>query len=214
VQVRDGRVLRGELTRRRVVDALLALIDERSHRPSAREIAERAGVSLRSMYVHFEDREALFLAVAAEHARRIGELIDPIPPSAAFEERLAEWTRQHALIYEASAALRHAATIEAAGSPAIEASSANGRAFLRAWLEEVFAPELDALDPGERAWRSALAESVSSGQLWDRLRESGLDPERARLACIDALRSALCPGGECPDRDERRPTPMRRGRTA
>jgi AcrR family transcriptional regulator len=209
VQVRDGRVLRGEVTRRRVVDALLALIDEGSHRPSAREIAERAGVSLRSVYVHFEDREALFLAVAAEHARRLGELIDPIPASAPFEERLSEWTRQHALIFERSAALRHAATVEAAGSPAVAASSANGRAFDRAWLEEVFADELAALDPAERPWRVALAESVSSGQLWDRLRESGLDAETARLACSDAVRSALCPGG-----DRRRPTSERRGRTA
>ena len=40
----DGRVLRGERNRQAIVDALLALYEEGVLRPSANEVAERAGV--------------------------------------------------------------------------------------------------------------------------------------------------------------------------
>ena len=56
----DGRAARALRTRNRVVDALLDLIDEGDLRPPAADVARRAGVSLRSVYQHFDDLETLF----------------------------------------------------------------------------------------------------------------------------------------------------------
>ena len=54
----DGRVVRGLRNREALVDAIITLNEEGVLRPSAAEIAERAGVSLRSVYRHFEDIDA------------------------------------------------------------------------------------------------------------------------------------------------------------
>ena len=51
----DGRLARSARTRHAVVDALLDLLGEGDLRPTAARIAERAGVSLRIVFHHFED---------------------------------------------------------------------------------------------------------------------------------------------------------------
>ena len=56
---RDGRTVRAERTRQALVDALLSLLDEGQLQPTAERIAVRAGVSERSVFQHFPDREAL-----------------------------------------------------------------------------------------------------------------------------------------------------------
>ena len=57
---RDGRTVRAERTRQALVDALLGLLDAGVLSPTAAAIAQRAGVSERSLFQHFPDREALF----------------------------------------------------------------------------------------------------------------------------------------------------------
>ena len=78
---RDGRTVRAERTREALVGALLALLNEGRVRPTASEIAERAGVSERSVFQHFRDREALFEAVAREQYERVVPTIRPVDAS-------------------------------------------------------------------------------------------------------------------------------------
>ena len=66
----DGRIARGARARAAIVDALLALIEAGELRPSAARIAERAGVSLRSVFQHFKDVESLFAAMADRQRER------------------------------------------------------------------------------------------------------------------------------------------------
>jgi len=66
--VLDGRTARSARTRDAVVRALLGLISEGDVRPTAGRIAERAGISLRSVYVHFDDLDDLFLAAFQRRA--------------------------------------------------------------------------------------------------------------------------------------------------
>lgn len=58
----DGRTLRAERTRAAIIDAHMALMLEGDPQPTARRVAERAGVSLRTLWGHFADLEALFAA--------------------------------------------------------------------------------------------------------------------------------------------------------
>ena len=67
----DGRTARARRTREAIVDATLALLDAGNLRPSADEIAERAGVSPRSIFQHFGDRETLQRAVGARQTERV-----------------------------------------------------------------------------------------------------------------------------------------------
>src|SRR4029450_8701570 len=70
----DGRLARGERARAAIVDALLVLIESGELRPSAARIAQRAGVSLRSVFQHFSDVESLFAAAASRQTERLSPL--------------------------------------------------------------------------------------------------------------------------------------------
>ena len=86
----DGRVRRGERTRTAIVDALLALLHQGVLTPTAAQIAEGAGVSVRSVFQHFEDLDALHLELAAEQARRVQPLLDPPDATGSLDERIAD----------------------------------------------------------------------------------------------------------------------------
>src|SRR5437899_7127839 len=60
----DGRRLRSERTRQFIIEAYLALLSENSKVPTAAQIAERAGYSVRSLFERFPDLLALSLAAA------------------------------------------------------------------------------------------------------------------------------------------------------
>jgi AcrR family transcriptional regulator len=66
----DGRIARGLRTRRRVAEALVALLEDGNADPTAKQIASRAGVSLRLVFHHFDDLDDLYRSVAAMQAER------------------------------------------------------------------------------------------------------------------------------------------------
>src|SRR3954449_13008343 len=91
----DGRNLRAERTRTALAAAYLDLLSEGDLRPTAERIAERAGVSPRSVFKHFPDREALFAAAAEIREGRIRELIGDLPaPAGSLDERLDAFVEQ------------------------------------------------------------------------------------------------------------------------
>jgi AcrR family transcriptional regulator len=60
----DGRVLRGEATRRRIVDAARDILLERGHAAaSTRAVADKAGVPLSLVHYHFGGKQGLLLEV-------------------------------------------------------------------------------------------------------------------------------------------------------
>lgn len=60
----DGRHLRSERTRQLMIEAYLQLVEEHGRMPTATEIAQRAGYSVRSIFERFPDLDALSLATA------------------------------------------------------------------------------------------------------------------------------------------------------
>jgi AcrR family transcriptional regulator len=65
VQSQDGRRQRSERSQRAIIEAAVALMEEGTLIPTAQQIADRAGVGIRSLFRHFEDLEALFAAADA-----------------------------------------------------------------------------------------------------------------------------------------------------
>ena len=60
----DGRILRGEATRRRIVDAAREILLERGHAvASTRAVADEAGVPLSLVHYHFGGKQGLLLEV-------------------------------------------------------------------------------------------------------------------------------------------------------
>lgn len=68
----DGRRQRSERTRRLIIKAYLELLRKNPQLPTASQIAEHAGYSVRSIFERFSDLRALSLATA-DHAIALGQ---------------------------------------------------------------------------------------------------------------------------------------------
>jgi TetR/AcrR family transcriptional regulator, regulator of autoinduction and epiphytic fitness len=188
----DGRSARAARTRDAVVDALLSLLDDGILRPTAREVAQRAGVSLRSVYVHFDDLDDLFTAAAHQHFERVRDLIERIPDHGPLETRLDLFTRQRARIHEASAQVRRAAVLQEPFSHALAEVLSLARKLSRAEIELVFGSEIGRRDGLDRTRLLVELDMLSSAATWETLRIHYDRPaDEAREIVAELLRACL-----------------------
>lgn len=187
----DGRTARAQRTRRAIVDALLALIEDGDLAPTAPRIAERAGVSLRSIYQHFEDLEALFGAAATRQLERVLAMASPIPPTGSVEDRLTAFVRQRAEVLEAMSPVRRAALLQEPFSRKLRESRRSMEGLGRLEIGRLFAAELDRLAPAERKDVHAGLTASASWSAWDHLRSTGLSCEAARRVMRRTMHALL-----------------------
>jgi TetR/AcrR family transcriptional regulator, regulator of autoinduction and epiphytic fitness len=189
---RDGRTVRAERTRQALVGALLGLLDAGELRPTAAAIAERAGVSERSLFQHFPDREALFEAVARQQYERVMPTLRPVDASLPLGERIDEFTRQRARLYELIGGVRRAALLIEHESPAVAGWLTTARRAKAAEAERVFRRELEAIPADEREPLRAALVALCSWPAWDSWRtHQRLGVSRARAAMATAIRALL-----------------------
>jgi TetR/AcrR family transcriptional regulator of autoinduction and epiphytic fitness len=180
---RDGRTVRAERTRRALVDALLALLDEGELRPTAERIAERAGVSERSLFQHFRDREQLYEAVARQQYERLMPTLQPVDASLPLSDRIDAFVEQRARIYELSKGVRRAALLLEPDSGAVAGWLATARKTKAADAERVFRRELERVPEPERPVVRAALVSATAWTAWESYRfHQGLGAVRARAA--------------------------------
>jgi AcrR family transcriptional regulator len=188
-----------------VVRALLGLIAEGDLRPTAGRIAERAEISLRSVYVHFDDLDDLFLAAAAEQRGRVLALVRKLPSTGPFESRIEAFVEQRARVLEAIAAVAKATGLQEPFSPALAAATKSARDLGRAELEEVFATELAALDDGTRLHALDACDALTNSDAWDYFRvRRGLPSHEAAATLATSLRLLLRPEVPTPNRQRAR----------
>ena len=183
---------RGDRARATIADALIALVDEGNLRPTAGEIATRAGVSERSLYFHFGDAEGLFRAAAERRLSAIAASFVPIDVSLPFLQRVAGFVRQRAGLLEIITPMRRAALLQESTSPAIAEGLSRVRAFKAEQARAVFAAELGRLAPKEREVAGAAVATAASWSAWESLRNhQGLDGARASAVMRALLVGAL-----------------------
>ena len=184
----DGRRERTKRTRAAIVGALTDLLDEGRIEPTAAQIADRAGVAVRSIAQHFASREELLLAVAQHHTERLAHT--PVDRSGSFDERLEAFAAARARSLEASAAMRRAAAVVLGRSPAVAHALEEAAKERRKETAKLFAAEIAATDDAPAVERTVAL--VSSGRAWDVLRgEMGLGAKAAREQLAFMVRSAL-----------------------
>jgi len=178
----DGRTLRSLRTREAIVDATIGLLELGDLRPTAPRVAEQAGVSVRSVFQHFDDLETLHAAVAERLVERVAVLVVPVDPALPLEERLDRFVRQRALLLESVTPIRRAAEVHGPFSSEITQRLRDGQAFLRSELVHTFGPELSVAGAERDDLLDAL-DAVLSWSTWEGLREGrGRDqPTAARV---------------------------------
>ncbi len=162
----DGRVQRGERSRARIVEAILALLREGEAAPTAEMVARRAGVGTRTLFRHFTDMEDLRGAVS----ERVGSEVLPILRGARFAgdlpERVRELVRVRTDAFEVIAPFRRYESADESSSATVREGRATLDALLRRQLQKALSAELDEAGPDALDALDALL----SWQCWNRLR--------------------------------------------
>ncbi|PXX52879.1 TetR family transcriptional regulator [Nocardia tenerifensis] len=131
-----------EQTRRAIVDALLSLLKDGDHAPTTRSIAERAGVSERSIFVHFPGRDDLRIAAVDQQSADVEALIERPDPGLPLAERIEAAVRQSEAIFALQRNPRVLGLLESHRIPAMDKRMRLTDNRIRAALADAFAPEL------------------------------------------------------------------------
>jgi AcrR family transcriptional regulator len=167
----DGRALRRLRNEQAVVEAILDLLNEGVVQPTAQEVSDRSGVSMRSIFRLFQDMEALNAAAIERQLARVGPLLGVVATTGPVAERIAALADDRARFYEAIAPVRRLAVRRAAHSPTLEAGLAGASRHFRNQVARVFAAELAAAPAGSDDLLDAL-DAAASWEAWDRLRRA------------------------------------------
>lgn len=190
--VEDGRVARGQRTREAVIDALLSLYTEGNLTPTIEDIAARVGRTTRAIYHHFQDREALAVAIAERQLERHLELFTARPPTGTLTERIDGIAAHRAELFETVAPARRSALVRMHRSPEIQKQQRTLAKHLRDQLARTFEPELSALDTNAADEALELIDLHTSWETWERLRTWQKQPvEHSRRLVTDLVTQAL-----------------------
>jgi AcrR family transcriptional regulator len=190
----DGRRQRSERTRQYIIEAYLVLLRESRAVPTAAQIADRAGYSVRSLFERFPDLLTLSLA-AADHAftqanaQAIIRNLDADRPT-----RVRTQVETRARTCEEWLPLWRTLTRNLHYSDDLKLRMRRVREAVMMRIELMYRPELAALDPVERQRLLIAIEAITDFESWARMRELyGLSPEEACAVWMRTIDRLLPP---------------------
>lgn len=184
----DGRRLRSERTRQLIIEAFLLLLREHPNMPTAVQIADRAGYSVRSVFQRFPDLNSLHVAATDFALGKALGVTPPRDPDGSREVRMASQVETHAANCEEWLPLWRALVANRGESPELALRVRRAREATWRRLELMYAPELATLDAAQRKNVLIALEALTDYESWARMRElHGLSPAEARTAWIAAI---------------------------
>ena len=161
----DGRRKRSARSRAAIITATLTLLEDGNLSPTAKQIAEEAGVGLRSFFRHFEDMDALLEAVD-QQARLHYEHLFLLPkPDGDIEARLSDYIDVLSNAFERLKRPMLSTQFQMWQSRALQNNWARNQRRLRKHLEK-WVPELQTLTDAQRE----AVHAAASFDIWQRLR--------------------------------------------
>jgi AcrR family transcriptional regulator len=171
----------------KILDAAeLGFFESDGEGPTLADVAARSGVTVQTVLRRFGSRDGLLTAALVRTASRVSVQRGgaPVGDPAGAVENLVEHYEQLG-----DKVLRMLE--ESSRNKAIRRLTELGFAYHRDWCKRVFAPTLAALDPPERALRTAQLVAVTDIQVWKLLRRDqrlGRErTERAMLGMVEPL---------------------------
>ena len=190
----DGRRLRSERTKQLIIEAFLALLRDEPVMPTAVQIAERAGYSVRSIFERFPDLIALRVA-ATDYA--LAQALALAPARNVNGDRAARIKSQvetRAFTCERGVALWRVLTGNDDDSGELKLRIKQARETAVSRLELMYKPELSTLPEVERKQLLIAFEALTDMESWARMRElHGLSFEEACTVWVNAIDRMLPP---------------------
>jgi AcrR family transcriptional regulator len=174
----DGRRLRSEASRGRIVEAMIAIVREQGGLglPPAELVAERAGVGLRTVFRLFEDMDGVYRAMQVVITAEVEPLMEGPPPTGDARRDLETEIERRAKLFELILPLQIAADSQRHRSPALREGRTRLIRLQREALLAVVPPALAA-----RPEQMAALELAVSFEAWRRLRtDQDASPDKAR----------------------------------
>ena len=189
----DGRRLRRRENRDAVVAALVGLFEEGVFQPSTGEIAERAGISPRSLFRYFDDVDDLHQAAIESQLERARPLLElDVEPGAPTHTKIAEVVEARVRLFETIAPAARAGRVVAHRRPLVAAAIDESRSYMRSQLRALFAHELH----GARAALLPAIDVLCAFESYELLRvHQGLSRSKTVAALTAALSQLLDPHG-------------------
>lgn len=183
----DGRRLRSERSKKAIIDAALGLMEEGILVATAQQVAERAGVGIRSFFRHFEDMESLSRAIDEQIRDSYELLFLGGERGGTLEQRVEHAVAHRASAYDAIKNIILATAAQRWRYKVLRENYARNQRGLRKDLEN-WLPELKKLP---RAQREAV-DAVTSFEMWNRLREhQGQGKKASENIVIQLLKSLM-----------------------
>jgi AcrR family transcriptional regulator len=190
----DGRRLRSERTKQLIIEAFLSLVREDPKVPTAVQIAERAGYSVRSIFERFPDLNALRVAGADYHLAQAAALAPARNVDGDRATRLESQVETRAQTCERGVALWRVLINSQDGSDELRLRVRRAREFTIGRLELMYRPELSVLPTEQRRDLLITLEALTDIESWARMREQhGMPYDEARAVWIFAIDRLLPP---------------------
>jgi AcrR family transcriptional regulator len=183
----DGRLRRGERSREAIVAALFELVGEGVLQPTAQQVAERAGVGIRSVFRHFDDMDSLFATMDERLSADARPILREEALAGSPRERARALVQRRARLFERIGPYKRSANVQRWRSNFLRTRHALLVRELRADLLRTL-PELSDASPETLE----AIDLVASFEAWDRLRsDQRLSRERAEATLERALLALL-----------------------
>lgn len=191
----DGRRARRARGRLAVTEAMIDLVHEGHHPPSAELVAERAGVSQASLFRYFDTLDELRQATILRYFDRFAHLFEvPDLGVGRLDERIERLVAARLALYEATEPMARLARDRAAAVPEFGATLHERRIVLAEQVRRHFAEELAPHSPARRDDLVALVSMLTSFESWTQFRDDYQRSDgRTRLAWVETLRILLGP---------------------
>lgn len=189
----DGRHLRSERSRSVIAKAMLELVRETGQMPTTDSVADRAGVSRRSVFRHYADVSELLSAAYELQREDAFTRYPPRDPSQWSEsERVQAFTERGTALYEYVSSVRRAAVHMSRDYPVLNDLMRDDDTLHRSLIAKLFDSSFDKLNATDRITFLNTMVAASSWSAWEAMRhEQGLDVEAARDVIRTTFNSVL-----------------------
>jgi len=191
----DGRRARRERGRVAVSEAMIDLVFEGNIPPTAEAIAERAGVSIASLFRYFETLDDLRRETVEIYLDRLGHLfdIDDIGEGT-LDVRIQNLVRSRATLYETTEPMARLLRMRANEVPEVGEVLQRVRATRADQIRHHFDHELQLLSRARRDDLVAIVVSLTSFESWDQMCYTHRRThQQVRRAWTTALNQILAP---------------------
>lgn len=192
----DGRHLRRDQNREAVLQALTQMFSQGEYTPTSRQIADRAGLSLRSLTRYFDDFDDLIRSAIDRIEQEAVPLVDlKVGSDRPTGEKISAIVANRIRLYESVAPAARAGRVCAHRQPLVAEEISKTRRFLRRQVASLFAPEIERSGPE----LPAALDVLLSFESYDLLRSAQGMTRDATASVLEAgLRLLLRPSPESP----------------